>query len=104
MRIDFERTGGFAGVRLTATIDSDTLSPEEADNVREMVDAANFFNLPPKIAAREQGVDRFQYRVTVESEGRRHSVDIQEAAIPPPVRPLLQWLSAAARKKRHKER
>ena len=100
MRIYFERTGGFTGVRLTTMVDSDTLSVEEAAKVREMVNAANFFDLPPKIAAQEQTVDRFQYRVTIEAEGRQHSVDIQEAAIPESLTPLLRWLSASARKKK----
>lgn len=98
MQIYFERSGGFAGIHLTAMIDSETLSEEEAARLFEMVESTNFFNLPPTIAAREHGADRFQYRVTIECEGKRHSVEIQEAAIPPPLRPLLQWLTAAARK------
>jgi hypothetical protein len=30
MRIGFERTGGFAGIRICAIVDTDTLSPNEA--------------------------------------------------------------------------
>ena len=99
MRIYLVRSGGFAGIPLTVTIDSATLSMEEAVELLEMVESANFFNLPPLISAREPGADRFQYKVIIEREGKQHSVEIQEAAIPPTLRPLLQWLTAAALKR-----
>jgi emfourin len=97
MRIDFERTGGFAGMRLATTIDSDALSAEEAEKVREMIDAADFFNLPAVSPGPTKGADRFQYRLTVEAEGGRHTIQFTDATIPPRLRPLLQWVTNAAR-------
>ena len=98
MRIYFKRTGGFAGIRLETLIDSNTLPPEEAAKLLDMVESSDFFSLPSKIAAREIGADQFQYKVTIESKDKRHSVEIQEAAIPPTLRPLLMWLTASAKK------
>jgi len=37
MRVSFGRTGGFAGMRMTVTIDSDSLSPQEEHNLRDMI-------------------------------------------------------------------
>lgn len=100
MRIHFERTGGFAGMRMRATVDSESLSPEEARDLHEMVDAAGFFDLPAAITTPTPGADRFHYKLTVEAEGRRHTVDVSEAAVPEALRPLLQQLMAFARSSR----
>ncbi len=97
MKIQFERTGGVAGLRLTATVHSGTLSPEEARKVQEMVQEARFFELPSTLLPAQPGADRFQYKVTVETKERRHTVEIAEGAAPPRLRPLLDWLTAQAR-------
>ena len=98
MRVSFERTGGFAGMRMTAALDSDSLSPDEQRDLRDMIETAGFFQLPKRIIAPTPGADRFIYRVTVEAEGQRHTVEMGEAAIPPPLRPLLERLTTAARR------
>lgn len=97
MRIQFERTGGFAGMRTAATIDTDLLSPQDGQEVKQLVDAARFFKLPPKITGRSQGADQFRYKLTVESEGQRHTVEVGEASAPESLRPLLRKLAALAR-------
>ncbi len=99
MKVEFERSGGFAGIRLAAVIDEAALSPEEARLLHELVDAAGFFDLPPAVTTPSPGADRFQYKITVEAEGRRHTVDLSEAAAPAALRPLLQWLAAVARRR-----
>lgn len=98
MKIEFERTGGFAGLTINKVIDSDKLSTEEANKLRQMVEASNFFRLPQTITAPGPGVDRFHYTLTVEADGKRHTVDVDEAAVPAELKPLLQWLTASARK------
>ncbi len=100
MRIYFERTGGVAGMRLTATVNTDTLPPEEARDLRKMVDDARFFELPAKIATPARGADQFHYRLTVEVDARRHTVEMGEAAAPVTLRPLLRQLTAVARSAR----
>lgn len=97
MRVSFERTGGFAGMRVTATIDSEALPPDEEHKLRHMVETTDFFQLPATLPAPAHGADRFVYRLTVESGGRRHTVEASDAAVPSSLRPLLEWLIAAAR-------
>lgn len=58
--IQFERSGGFAGMRLTAAIDSDTLSPDDAAALRDLIHAASFFDLPAKSRKSPSGADRFR--------------------------------------------
>jgi hypothetical protein len=98
MKIEFERTGGFAGLTLKKVIDSDKLPPEDANRLQRLIEASDFFNLPVAIAASGPSVDRFHYTVTVVESGKKHTVDVDEAAVPPELKPLLQWLTAAARK------
>jgi hypothetical protein len=79
MHIQFERTGGFAGMRLTAMIDSNTISSEDAATLRELIQSASFFDLPVKSPKAESGADRFQYKIAVELQGQRHTIEIEES-------------------------
>jgi hypothetical protein len=97
MRISLKRSGGFTGIPLTVTVDTATLSSEEAIQLQHMVEAADFFHLPATIPAAPQP-DRFQYQVTVEQQDRTHRVSVGESAIPPTLKPLLNRLMDAARR------
>lgn len=98
IRVRFERTGGFAGLRTSATIDSDSLTPEDERDLDRMIEAAGFFELPGEITPPAHVRDQFVYRITVEKEGRRHTVVVDEAAAPATLRPLIGSLTSAARK------
>ncbi len=97
MKIQFERTGGFAGMRVETTIDTQSLPSQEASELQEMVDAAGFFDLPATIAAPTPGADQFQYKVTIEAGGRQHTIETGDAALPDALWPLLRRLTALAR-------
>jgi len=100
LQVHFERTGGFAGMRLAATIDAASLSPEEARQLRELVDAAGFFELPAEIGGATRGADRFLYTLTVEVEGQQHTVRTSDAAAPAALRSLIDWLTNSVRQAR----
>lgn len=97
MHVEFERSGGFAGLRLRATVDTESLPAEEARELEEMVEAADLFNLPPAIATPTPGADRFNYKLTVTDEGRQHAVEVSEPSVPTKLQPLLQRLAKIAR-------
>ena len=97
MRIDFERTGGFAGMRLAAKLDTDTLPADQAGTLQGLIAEAKFFDLPAQIPAPPQVADQFHYRVTIEATGQRHTVDVGEAAASPALQALLQQLTLLAR-------
>jgi hypothetical protein len=56
--------------------------------------------LPAVIAPHEPHPDLFQYEVTVQDDGRLHTVMVSEEATPENLRPLIRWLSEAARQGR----
>ncbi len=99
-RVHFERSGGFAGLRLAVELSGDSLAPEQADELGQLVDRARFFELPSEISGPAKGADQFVYKLTVESAQRVHSVEVGESAVPESLRPLIDWLTAAARQRR----
>ncbi|MBD2437896.1 protealysin inhibitor emfourin [Nostoc sp. FACHB-110] len=93
MRISFERTGGFAGIRRTKTVDTANLPANEANALPRLVEVADFFNLPAQIPTPNVQGDRFEYKLTVEDHGKQHTVIVSEAALPGTLRPLIEWLN-----------
>ncbi len=100
MRIHFVRTGGFAGMRLASTIDSDALPEEENQMLQSELDNAHFFELPSQLTGESGGADRFQYEITVEEGSKRHTIAAGENALPGHVQPLVQHLERLARTSR----
>lgn len=100
MRVYFERSGGFAGIRTTVEIDTDTLSDDEADILRQQVSQADIGTLPKPGATPTRGADRFQYVVKVETDdGNVQTARARDGAIPPALQPLLDFLQKKARQK-----
>jgi hypothetical protein len=92
LRVAFETAGGLGGLTMTKTIDSDKLLAEQANRLRQLVDASNFFNLPIAIPYSGPIRDFFHYKLIVESEGKKHTIVVDEPAAPSELKPLLQWL------------
>jgi hypothetical protein len=98
-KIFFERTGGFMGRKVSATFDLDDLPDEQAKLLGELLDEADFFELPTDLT-RPAVPDAFTYNITVSSEERQHSVRVSDTTAPDDLRPLLEELSKQARMKR----
>jgi hypothetical protein len=97
MHITFEQSGGFAGLLISKAIETDDLSPENAQLLRQLVEAADFFNLPARIASPRPQPDRFQYTLMASEQGRQHTVTVSEEAMPESLAPLVKWMAEAAR-------
>src|SRR2546425_6925187 len=96
MRIAFQRTGGFAAIRIGCEINTENLPPEEARQLTEWVEAADFFDLPE--VSHAGGADQFQYKISVEKGGEKRTVETDERAMPASLSPLVKWLTTAARR------
>lgn len=93
MLIQFERRGGFAGIRKDTKLDTDSLPSEKAEELQDLIDKADFFNLPEKFPMPKRGADYFHYRLTIESKGKKRTIEVSDPAAPATLRPLLQFLS-----------
>jgi hypothetical protein len=98
-KIFFERSGGFMGRTVKATIDLEDLPGDLAHALEEMLDEADFFELPADLT-RPPMPDAFTYTITVNTARKQHSVRVTDATAPDDLRPLLEELNKQARMQR----
>jgi hypothetical protein len=98
VRVRFQREGGFAPIPLRAEVDAASLSPEERDRLIQMIEAADFFNLPSRMRPRV-GADQFTYTITVEAQGEKYTIETTDGSAPEMLEPLLDYLVEVATKK-----
>jgi hypothetical protein len=97
MRIEFVRSGGFAGLFLTANIDLQTLPPDESATFEREINDTAFFELPEQIKSSFPMPDRFEYQITVTSPQRTHTVTVSESLVTDALRLLVDHLTDLAR-------
>ena len=95
IRIDFTKSGGIAGFRWTTKVDSTTLSAEEAQKLAKRIADARFFDLPEQFPP-SGTADGFGFTITVEMNGMKHTVNVDEQKVPAELKPLIEWLDAQA--------
>ncbi len=100
MKIFFKRTGGFAAISLSVTLDTDELPAEVSGQLHNLINAVSFFDQPDSLRSAMPGADRFHYEIKAEVEGRVKTIQIDESAVPEIFRPLLDHLIELARMKK----
>ena len=96
LKVVLRRWGGFTGPAGAEeySVNVDSLPPEEGQKLRELVDAAGFFTLPPKLMKPAPQSWDFQHAMQVEDEGRKHSVQFHSDAAPEALRRLAEEVEA----------
>ena len=98
MRVQFTTEGGiayFPGMSKPVIIDSEKLSEEDAIELRHLVEAAHFFDLPTRGSPPPKGsADFYSYVITVSEKGRQHTIRINEFEKNPELQNLLNFLKA----------
>ena len=96
MRLQFKMEGGiayFPGLSKPITIDSDELPKQESDELKRLVNATRFFDLPATVSSLSPGAaDYRQYTITVENEGKQHTVHLTDPIEDPNLQALLTYL------------
>lgn len=97
MKIEFTREGGiahFPGLSAPVTLETDSFSDADAQELQRLLDASSFFELPARPGApRSRGADYFQYTIHVESGDRAHTVYLRDPVEDPDQRALLDFLT-----------
>lgn len=96
IRIEFRRSGGFAGISLTAAATADELPGEQAAQVQGLL-AAEPPRQPRDTAPGGGGADQFQYQLDLDDGERHRSFAWDETQVPEAIRPLLGALTRLAR-------
>ena len=97
MKIQLERSGGFTGIPLRSSIDTDLLDPEESKALEAMVASTGFFELPASFLSPKTGADRFNYKLTVADKARSHTIEFNEANAPESLSPLIKKMTLLGR-------
>jgi hypothetical protein len=94
VRIDFECSGGYAGLQLTYDVDTNELDPERATELETAVSDSGILESDWKPAAPPGSgpPDVMTYRVSVEDGGRTKRVTVTDITAPVELRPLLAVL------------
>lgn len=92
MKIDFVRSGGFAGLRLARSFDTAQLPDAQAKKIQGLVEAAAFFEVPEPEQAQAVIQDSIQYRLTVSSGARTREIEATDSTMPEQLRPLVNYL------------
>jgi Emfourin len=88
MLVSLERSGGFAGRRVTSSIDTGDLPAAQMTEALQALDA--LASAPPTIPSGGAGQPR--YRLTVHRASGQQVVEVVESQVPAALRPLLSEL------------
>src|SRR5512138_407016 len=99
-RIKYERTGGFAGMRIATDLKLGDLSDEHASRISELLDDLDFGELPEQIPGDAAMPDQFTYTITVETKKWEHTVTTGDASAPEKMQELFRLLDRLARTKK----
>jgi len=90
--ITFERSGGVVGNEVYFELELEKLSTDKAERVQNLIDKADFFNLPANEATSARG-DEFHYKVSVDNGEEYHSVRTTDSTMPKALFPLVRELT-----------
>lgn len=92
MKIEFSRTGGFAGIRLARDFDTSQLPAAQAKEIQKLVDAARFFEMPEIPTTSARVPDSLEYSLTISVGTQTRAIVVSDPSIPDGLRPLLTYL------------
>jgi len=100
--ISYERSGGFTGMTTKVEVDSDELTLEEKEKVAKLIEEARFFEFQKADSTSSSVPDQYQYKITVEKDGNKRTIELGESVIPDGFRPLIDYLTQKARSARNR--
>lgn len=99
-RIKYERTGGFAGMRMAADFKPADLSDEQRRPLLDLLDEMDFNELPTEMTGKAPMPDQFTYQITIETDKWEHTVIAGDTSAPEKMQELIRQLDRIARRKK----
>src|SRR4051794_2405829 len=93
-QINLERSGGFAGITVSAQADSGQLPASEAAELERLASAVDFAHAEAEPTARP---DAFQYHLVAHHGADVHELRLGESQLDPQLKELVEWLIQHAR-------
>ncbi|MEW6403195.1 MAG: protealysin inhibitor emfourin [Chloroflexota bacterium] len=97
MIITFVRSGGLTREEVDLRLDLNSLSIGESQELLQLIEEADFFNLPGNMASPDVHPDEYSYAISVDTDGgQRHTVYTNDSTLPRSLLPLIEQLSHLA--------
>jgi hypothetical protein len=93
--VTIERAGGFTGIPVRRSISSSSLSPDQQEELRQLLDQSNFFSSSSSDSPASP--DRFLYQITVATPAQANTVRFNEKDISEGVRALAEFVMKVGR-------
>lgn len=97
IRIEFERTGGLAGITLRTSVHTLELPGDQAHQIEEMVERVDLSALSSS-GEGAGGADRFRYRLVITRGAERVEAVLPETALTEELRQIVDWMTERAKK------
>jgi len=94
-----QRSGGFAGMITEIEIDSKDLDTYEVEHLKTMINRSDIFNLAEPVKNSSIMPDQFQYKISMQQDGRKRELDLNEENVPDHLRNLITYILKKGRKK-----
>lgn len=91
-KIKFERTGGFAGIRLAANIEINELPDDQKRELLKLIDEADIDEIPDTLAKNASAPDEFTYNIIFITDDIEHTIMVGDSSLPEDIQPLIQQL------------
>jgi|SRR6478672_11092695 hypothetical protein len=103
MKIEVQRSGGFAGITMTFSVDETSVTVPEASQLEELVEKAAFFDLSSSnIPIKKPGADYYSYNITIDMRGKRHNVKVTDLTISKDLRSVINLVMEIQKRSLHK--
>ncbi len=106
MRIRYEKEGGvayFPGLSKAIDIDTEQLPAAVRSELERLIEATNFFDLPAVSPPPRGAADYRQYKITVTTSKRGHTVQLTDPIKDLRVQDLVRCLEAIAEERRTRQ-
>ena len=97
VNINYERSGGFRGNKISFSTDIDPLSSSEQEEINKLINNSDFFNMNSDTNSPHGSRDFYTYTITVESNGKNHTVSVNDFTMSDTLKPLIEFLDKKAR-------
>lgn len=100
MRIHFEKSGGFTGMPVAATIDTNEMPPDEAARLLKELESSGLLEHDPDTleSSAPPTPDMITYELTLQVGSYAHRYCLTEADAPDSLQPLFRHLTVMARR------
>ena len=103
MKIKFDRSGGFANIKLSSEVNVNELPDDQAKELKKLVQAAEPFAQTSKNQPVSNLPDEFQYSLRFEDKDKTHTINTTDSEASESMYKLIEWLSSQAFDEKKKE-